>query len=69
MVHLSTAEYSAELFHKIFCHNVACDIIKSMALDFTEYFDTAEQGPGWQLMRHVLKCLVYLFKVDVCQNF
>ena len=46
MAHLSIAEYSAELFHKIFCRNVVCDVIKSMASDLAEYSAAVEQGPG-----------------------
>ena len=45
LVHLSPAEYSAERFHKIFCHNAACDIIKCMASDLSEYSAAVEQVP------------------------
>ena len=68
LMHLSPAEYSAELFHKIFGGNVACDVIKSMASDFSEYSGTPEQGPGPENYKYCIRNVIFNY-LSACDAF
>ena len=46
MAHLPPAEYSAEVFGKILCHRMACDVIRSVRSYPAEYYFAAEQASG-----------------------